>query len=165
MNGEMGEMEIAYSDSCVFIAALDNEPNRADVVEAQFTALRARGVSIVTSTITLSEVAYASTEPTPINPSNTTAIDELMLRPRRFRYLPVSRAIALGARELVREAKALGVKRIRTPDAIHLATAREIKADLFLTYDQALLEIRLDLPFRIEKPSADVHQVSLPNFS
>ena len=150
-----GEVEIAYSDACIFIAVLDNEPGRADVVEAQFSALRARGVSIVTSTITLTEVAYASTEPAPINPSDTTAIDAFMQRPRRFRYRPVSQAIALEARGLVRKAKASGAKRIRTPDAIHLATAKDVMADLFLTYDRALLELRMDLPFRIEEPSTD----------
>ncbi len=158
-----GEVEIAYSDACVFIAVLDNEPDRADVVEAQFGALRARGASIVTSTITLAEVAYASTEPAPINPSNTTAIDAFMQRPRRFRYRPVSQAIALEARGLVREAKASGVKRIRTPDAIHLATAKDVEADLFLTYDRALLELRMTLPFRIEEPSAEIYQASLPD--
>ena len=160
-----GEAEIAYSDACVFIAVLDNEPDRADVVEAQFSALRARGASIVTSAITLAEVAYASTEPAPINPSNTTAIDAFMQRPRRFRYRPVSQAIALEARGLVREAKALGVKKIRTPDAIHLATARDAKADLFLTYDRALLDLRMNLPFRIEEPSADIYQASLPHLA
>lgn len=160
-----GEVEIAYSDACVFIAVLDNEPARVDVVEAQFSAFRARGVSIVTSAITLTEVAYASTEPAPINPSDTTAIDAFLQRPRRFRYRPVSQAIALEARGLVREAKASGAKRIRTPDAIHLATAKDVKADLFLTYDRALLDLRMNLPFRIEEPSADTYQASLPDLS
>jgi predicted nucleic acid-binding protein len=62
------------------------------------------------------------------------------------------RLIARDARDLVREVKFDSEKRLKPPDAIHLATATRMNAEEFHTFDSDLLKLAVPLPFKIVEP-------------
>lgn len=114
-------------DSTIFIYALNEHENFPDAAKL-LTAVKERLNTAVTSVMTLLEVA--------VHPYKTGSA-QLVEEHRKFvsgngkiRIIDVSQAVALKAAEL-------RVKyHLKTPDAIHLATAIEAKCSLFFTADK-----------------------------
>jgi len=57
-----GDKLRSYWDACLFLAWINNEPERAAVVDSLLTSARLGEIEIVTSVISVTEVALAATE-------------------------------------------------------------------------------------------------------
>ena len=111
-------------------------------------------IVIVTSTLSITEVAFAPSERTRgrLDPMIEATLDALWSDPA-VRLIPLSPAIARAARQLVRGALVTG-PRLRPPDAIHLATARRFSVAEFQTYDATLHKLSGRFGFPIHEPSS-----------
>jgi len=120
-----------YLDSNVFIYALNGFPGFAPFLRELFEAVDSCRVSAATSELTLAEVL--------IVPFRHGDVDEekrcrMMLRPRPcLSLIPVSFNV-LEATARMRAA----LPAMRTPDAIHVATAQLANCDILLTNDHRL---------------------------
>jgi predicted nucleic acid-binding protein len=120
-----------YLDTNVFIYALNGFPAYAPALAELFNTIEAGGVSAVTSELTLAELL--------IVPFRRGSIEEerrcrMILRPRPYLSLfPVSTSV-LEAMARLRAGQAA----MRTPDAIHAATAQLAECEVFLTNDHRL---------------------------
>jgi len=140
-----------YWDACVFLAWINGEPGRVGVVDALLNSARAGDFEIITSVISITEVALAATEKQSgaLSPAILATIDNLWEPPSRVKLVEVHRLIAVDARNLMRQATPEGLV-LRPPDAIHLCTAPRAGCDEFLTYDPKLHKYagRIGLPVR-----------------
>ena len=123
-----------YLDTNIFIYALNGFPAYAPTLVELFDCIESGGISAATSELTLAELLIV-----PFRHGNA---DEekrcrMILRPRPYLpLLPVSIEI-LEAMARLRAAQ----PSMRTPDAIHAATAQLAKCDVFLTNDHRLKAI------------------------
>lgn len=150
-----------YPDACVFLAYFNDEDDRADLIADQLRRLRRERIGIWTSVLTLSEVAYSAREGKHLDPDATDFLDEFFLQGGYIHFAQVNREIALAARDLVRRTRAHGPKQLGTADAIHIASAIDAGAEVFLTYGSDLLRLDMGLPFSIEQPASAEYQRSL----
>lgn len=125
----MAEIEQRYWDSSVFIASIRNEPGRADVCENIINDARAGRCEIYTSMIALTEVVKRRPRENPIDPK-TEATITTFFRNAFIKPIPVEYVIATRARRLIWDFLWL-----RAPDAIHIATALELKIPVLEHYD------------------------------
>lgn len=133
---------LLYFDSCVFISYIDAEAGRVDVVEAIFDAvLKSDGkTKIVTSTITVTEVAFGAHEKAQkiLDTQAEEKIDKLWTDPTVIALIEFHEGIARRARELMREGLTLGWS-LKPADAMHLASAHLLNVVEFHTYDHQRL--------------------------
>lgn len=126
-----------YWDSCVLLSFLNNHPERAPNIEVFLHEAEEGRIEIVTSIITLVEVAFTRTESDgPIlTPAEELRIDGLWNDGSPVALVEFHPQIAREARALVRKAKegGLGLKPL---DAIHLATGIRMEVDEVHTYDE-----------------------------
>lgn len=124
-------------DSCVFITVLTGEQRDPEEIAALMEVIDAAdraNATIVTSTVTLSEVLDDD-----MSPTVSTQLELLFRRPNFIRF-DVSAAVATRAREIRQAARKSG-RSIQTPDAQHLATALAVGVDAFHTFDDKLLRL------------------------
>jgi predicted nucleic acid-binding protein len=146
----------SYWDACVFLAWLNGEPGRASVVDSLLRSARVGELSIVTSVLSIAEVAFAAAEKKSgaLSPAMLAAIDKLWEPPSSVTLVEVHRQIATDARDLMRAATPDG-RVLRAPDAIHLSTARRTKCDEFLTYDPGLNKYAGVIGLPVREPVSD----------
>jgi predicted nucleic acid-binding protein len=152
-----GDLELDYWDSCMFIDLMQQTPGRYDRCNYQHERAKAGELLIVTSTVTLAEV-------TRIHAAGVVS-DELSQKILDYfenEYIVVrqlDRAIAIESHKLCRAHNLIHL------DAIHLATALEMKVAVLYTFDskkqrrKGLLRWNLKIgnpPLRIEEPPADL---------
>ena len=125
----MADVERRYWDSSVFIASIKNEPGRADVCEKILNDARAGRCDIYTSMITLTEVVKRRAKENPIDPKTEAAITAFF-RNSFIKLVPVDFIVATRARRLIWDFPWL-----QTRDAIHIATALELKIPILEHYD------------------------------
>ncbi len=117
-------------DAPAIIYYIEENPIFFPMVRPFFEAVRCGEISVVTSAITLTEVLVH-----PLQRGNTDLVVEfkkLFLSTRHFQTISVTPEIA----EIAATIRAdYG---IRTPDALHAATALHCDADVFLTNDNQL---------------------------
>lgn len=129
-----------YCDSCVFLAYFNEEAGRVEVLDQLFEDIRANpSLKLVTSVITITEVAFAANERTQtgnfrLRPDAVGRMEALWNDDLLVRFIEVHQAIARDARDLMRWGVGKGL-RLRTADAIHLASARNAGVGEFFTYD------------------------------
>jgi predicted nucleic acid-binding protein len=126
-----------YCDSCVFIAYFNAEPGRIEVLETLFAAIKADDDRILTtSVITLAEVAKVAAERAggKMDKTTETKLDGFWNDGDLIEFASVTKQTALLARKFIRDATERGYS-LKTPDAIHLATANSLGLKTFLTYD------------------------------
>ncbi len=118
---------IAYFDSNLWLAFLKGEPGHVEDVRTLLKEIKENRGRVVTSVITLIEVAIKAYRVSPAK-ANTyySTIDNLAT------IYAVSPPIALLA------AKIEGQFRVRRWDAVHLATAAHHNASVFYTFDEKL---------------------------
>jgi predicted nucleic acid-binding protein len=120
-----------YLDTNVFIYALNGFPVYAPTLSQLFAAVESGDTSAATSELTLAEMLIV-----PFRHGN--AVEEqrcrMILQPRsHLSLLPVS----IDVLESMARLRA-ALPAMRTPDAIHIATAQLAKCDVFLTNDRRL---------------------------
>jgi predicted nucleic acid-binding protein len=120
-----------YLDTNVFIYALNGFPAYAPTLVELFDAVESGGVLAATSELTLAELLIV-----PFRHGN--AVEEMrcrmILRPRPCLPLMPVNVDILEAMARLRAA----MPAMRTPDAIHVATAQLSKCDVLLTNDRRL---------------------------
>lgn len=119
-------------DSNVFIAALSSDETHSDTAQQIILALQANQLQVVYSTIVLGEVLGGSTWT-----ADRLYIDDFFASLENTELVPVTAAVARQAGILRLSAGS----KLKLPDAIHLATALDQKADVFITNDGRLAKI------------------------
>jgi predicted nucleic acid-binding protein len=117
-------------DSAPLIYFVEEHPAYLPLLDPFFASVDRGEIEVVTSALTISEVLVH-----PIRHANlplARQYSEILLKSAHLRTIAVSPEIAADAAEL----RATG--RLRTPDAIQLATARSAGAGGFLTNDAGL---------------------------
>jgi predicted nucleic acid-binding protein len=135
------KIQLLYWDSCVFLSFIDAEEGRVEVIESLFEEVKKSDGNrkIVTSTVSITEVAYGSQEKIQrtVDPDILAKIDALWADSSVLTFVEYHEGIARIARDLMRNAMANGNK--LTPlDAVHLASAKWLGAHELHTYDGRL---------------------------
>ena len=125
-----------YFDANVFLAYIGNEHGRADTVQALLDEARRDEIEIVTSVLSIAEVAYgAHKRDLGLTEAGEEAIEQLWTPASPVILVDISQAVTRNARTMIREAKTHGLSGFRGADAIHLATARMFGCDEVFTYE------------------------------
>lgn len=136
---------VDYWDACLFVAYLNGEPERADMLDALLAEVeRTDGRRVATSAFTSVEVTHLAYERTAgqLDPQVEGLIDAFMSRPSVV-TVEVSAPVIGTARRLIRRAVARQLQ-LKPADAIHIATAMWLKenginVERFFTYDDRLM--------------------------
>lgn len=143
-----------YWDSCVFLSFVENHPDRASDIETLMGEAEQGRIEIVTSTVSITEVAFAPEEREKKALSQTVdaAINGLWRSPSPIKLVEFHGGIADRARDLLRTALTSGIKMLKPMDAIHLATALTLNVDEFQTYDEPLMRYAELFSLTMAKP-------------
>lgn len=153
-----------YFDANVFLAYISDEPDRADIVQS-ILAEGARGeIEIITSVVTIAEVAYGAEESqTGLNEEGEKAIDELWLPKSPVTLVDVSETLSRKSRSIIRAAKSDGVRGVRSVDALHLASAQIHQCDVIFTYEDEKTRARWQqlTNISVTEPVTDAPQLGI----
>lgn len=146
----------SYWDACVFLAWVNKEPGRVGVIDALLDSASDGAVVIVTSVISITEVAVAAPEraSSVLSAAELARIDKLWTPPSPVRLAECHALIAADARDLMRKTVGDGWK-LRPPDAIHLSTAVRLGCQEFLTYDSKLFKFDSIIGMPVKEPFSD----------
>ena len=150
-----------YWDSSVFLAWINGEKDRADIAGGLLESAQRGDIAVVTSVLTITEVAFATAERVSGTPSDEILgrIDALWDPPSPVRLAEFHRLVAMQARDLMRGALSNGL-RLKPPDAIHMSTAARTQCREILTYDPKWASYAGILGIKIVQPTNAV--VPLP---
>lgn len=124
-------VEQLYIEAAPLIYFVENHPKYGDLVDAIFAHVELRSVELLTSVILITEVLV---KPLKANDAELTNAYRVLLQ-NHIQLRPVSESIASKAAQL------RATYSLRTPDALHIATAIDTKCDAFLTNDKALKRV------------------------
>jgi len=132
-----------YFDANVFLAYVGNEEGRADTVQALLDEARRAEIVIVTSVLSIAEVAYGADERDQgLTDAGEEAIEQLWTPRSPVTLVDVSQAVTRNARTIIRVAKMQGLTGFRGADAVHLATARMFGCNVIFTYEAEARRMR-----------------------
>lgn len=120
-------IQVMGVDTAPFIYFTENNPHYFDLVEAIFNYVEKQDLSIIVASLTFTEVLMK-----PIQANNKKLqynYKELLLNTKNVLSIALDNKIAIKAAEL------RATYNLKTPDALHLATAIISGADAFLTND------------------------------
>ncbi|MDX2075718.1 MAG: type II toxin-antitoxin system VapC family toxin [bacterium] len=120
-------------ETAPFIYYVENHPVYSNKINHIFQIIEANGIKITTSAITLTETLMKPMKVGDLQVENN--YRELLTRHKTIQLFSVTPNIAENA------ARLRARYNLRTPDALHIATAIESKSDAFLTNDLALKRI------------------------
>lgn len=157
-----GDSPLFYWDSCVLLSYINTYEDRVANLDAMLKAARARRIRICTSTLSITEVAFAQSETMQrgLSEDEERKIDALWMD-GVITPVEVDVLISRDARSLMREVRPLGWK-LSAPDAIHLATARRLNVTECQTYDHHLFKYANRIGRKVCVPDFDV-QYPLPD--
>ena len=155
---------LSYLDASAVLAYLNDEPGRADNLAALFEEAERGDVRLVTSTITLAEVAYVRETDETSDSDVDARIDALLANRRIITLIECTENIARGARRYVRPATDQA-QRLKPADAIHLSSAVAAGVDYFLTYDSDFALAVPDVNLEITEPKPANSRLDLPDAS
>ena len=129
---------VIYADNSVFIYTIEANPDYYTLLQPLWQEFQAGNIELITSELTLMETLVV-----PIRDCNNDLVNtyEQFLRSQPLQLIPISQALLQRERAAQLRAKT----RLKTPDAIHAATALNRNCTLFLTNDRAFRNI-VDLP-------------------
>ncbi len=133
----MPDFQYTYWDANVFISYLNDDKDRTPVLEAILESVESsKTTRIVTSVISKVEVTWVAQEKLNriLYAEEEKRIDEMWENDDIFEMVEFNNEIALMARKLMRTGLSQGW-RLRTNDAIHLASAQWVGAMELQTYD------------------------------
>lgn len=147
-----------YWDTCLFLAWLKDEERKAgdmDGIREVIQRLKRRDARVMTSVLTTVEVLAARI------PVGIESPFKGLLK--RVNQVSMDIRVASLAHDL-RNYYVIAGRSIKTPDAIHLATAIHYRVEEFHTFDDQLLSLSRDVGghrLTICKPKADAPQLDL----
>ncbi|MGQ0744575.1 MAG: type II toxin-antitoxin system VapC family toxin [Acidimicrobiales bacterium] len=125
-----------YFDANVFLAYIGNEPGRAGTVQTLLDEARRGQIEILTSTLSIAEVAFGAHERDHgLTEAGEEAIEQLWMPASPISLVDVSQAVTRNARMLIRKARTDSASGLRDADAVHLATARMFGCAEVFTYE------------------------------
>ena len=151
-----------YVDANVLLAYVANEENRADTVQSILEDARRSRITLLTSVLSITEVAYVPTDSGDgVSPEGEAAIDELWTPASPVTLVDVSETAAQEARSLIRRARETRVGGVRSADALHLASAKLHACERFFTYENEATRQRWDtlIDADVTEPFADSPQL------
>jgi len=147
--------DVYYWDACVFLSYINGVEDRLPIIDDLFSKARTAGCQIVTSTWSITEVAYETSEKGTriLQPDVEKRIDSLWADRAAVKLVDVYELLQRDARRLMRE----GIQRgwnLKPVDAVHLATAISAKASEFHTYDGGLQKYEEIIGFPVCEPNS-----------
>lgn len=132
------ELDIYYWDACVPLSYINGDTDRLQHID-DFMSKSGTGFQLITSALSITEVAFAASERDngTLDQATEERISKLWEAGSPIRIVDVYQLIALKAKELMRSAISQKWS-LKPADAIHLATAVQLRAKEFHTYDSAL---------------------------
>jgi predicted nucleic acid-binding protein len=128
-----------YWDADTFVSLIEKTPERIEILDALLkeSANTDSPLQIVTSTISIAEVAYIESERDGgLDKAVEGAIDALWADRDSVKFIDYHQGLGVEARSLIRQALSDGISGLRSADAIHLASARSIGASEIHTYSK-----------------------------
>jgi predicted nucleic acid-binding protein len=146
--------ERIYWDSCVPLSYVNGTPDRTPVIDELLRHARRGEVELITSVLSITEVAFAASEQADGDLSEEVEdrIDSLWTPDSPIELVEFHDLIARDARGLIRRGVQQKWGKLKPPDAIHLATANRVGVDRFHTYDDRLLRWDGVLGFPVTRP-------------
>jgi predicted nucleic acid-binding protein len=143
-----------YWDACIFLSFVNGEKGRSEVIQQLLDEAAAGEFELVTSTVSIVEVAFGKAEQDDAapDPDVLAAIEAFWAADAPVKLVEFHRLIALDARDLVRDARLSRDERLTPLDAVHLASAIRLEVEDFHTYDGPLLRFKGAIPFPIREP-------------
>lgn len=126
------QSSLVYVDTSVVIYSVEKFPNYSPLLEPLWLSLSSGNIQMFSSELILMETLVV-----PLRNSDTTLINayEQLLLSSEMQLIPIGQSI-------LREAANLrATTSLRTPDAIHAATALAINCTLFLTNDKGFRNV------------------------
>ena len=127
----MGQLSIpasavVYADTSIFIYTIEVNPNYYGLLQPLWALVQAKQVEIITSELTLMEVLVV-----PLRDANADLVStyEQFLQSSDIQLVPIDQAVLRSA------ARLRATTNLKTPDAIHAATALSEGCTIFLTND------------------------------
>lgn len=156
-----------YWDSCVFLSWLEKHPDRHQVIQPLFRQVAEKQGKILTSVISIAEVAYIAQEKLQgtLDVAVEQQIDALWRNPA-IQVVETPEYLMQQTRRLMRGALVSGWK-LKPADAIHLATAEWVnkrsptRVKEFHTYDEGLEKYQTIIGVHICTPYVDNIQRSM----
>jgi len=127
---------VVYLDAMAFIFAIEGKPEVSQPVNALFRMLRIRPGIGVTSELTLAEVLAGSKHSG--SPPMKRAYLDLIVWSKFLDLVPIDRDILCESAKLRSVHKATHSKKLKLPDAIHLATAIRRGCRYFISADTGI---------------------------
>lgn len=121
-----------YTDSSIFIYTVESNPNFFALLQPLWAKFQTGEIEIVSSELTLMETLVV-----PLRNSDTslvTAYEQLLLT-RGIQIMPITQSILKDA------ARLRATTNLKTPDALHAATAFAASCTMFLTNDRAFRNV------------------------
>jgi predicted nucleic acid-binding protein len=148
------EPELLYWDADVFLAFVNGEDGRVNDIRGLLAEADEKRVRIVTSVLTVTEVAFATSEKLAGSLDDDIAgrIRGLWLPPSPISLVELHFGVATRSRDLIR----IAVERewsLKPADSIHLATAESLNVTKLHTYNLADFQRWAEvLGFTVEHP-------------
>jgi predicted nucleic acid-binding protein len=144
---------IVYLDAMVFIFSIEGKPDVSEPVKALFEVLQNRPGVAVTSELTLAEVLAGSEHS--LSPPIKRAYLDLIVWSKFLDLAPVGRQILYDSAELRFIHQQTHKKKLKLPDAIHLATARQRRCRYFVSADKGIRP-----PMDMRRVAPDIYGVA-----
>jgi len=143
-----------YWDANVLLSYLNAVPERLAVIDELLRKSRAKEIELVTSSVSLAEVAFARAEKDAqqLDANVEQNIDELWAHGSPIATVEFFDLVAYDARRLIRQGIAQGWGSLKPMDAIHVATAQHFAVSEFHTYDHRIQSWNGRLTFPITEP-------------
>jgi len=144
-----------YWDSNVFLHYVNQTPDKLPAIDQLLLNARNQEVEIVTSVLTVTEVAFAAQEKKQgqLDAGTEKKIQALWTPPAPVQLVEFHVLLAESARELIRSALGQGLS-LKPYDAVHLATAQRMRVRKVHTYEPKWRRYSDMIGCLIEEPSA-----------
>jgi predicted nucleic acid-binding protein len=152
----MGDVGSLYWDACCFLSYINGIKDRIVVLEEILRRADDHDIVIVTSVISVVEVAFVLEEQTKrkLSKKAEQRIDRLLGNKRAVMLVELHERIAKDARSLMRTGLTHGLA-LKPMDAIHLATARSLSIVEVHSYDDRLCKQGAQLGMQVGPPNVD----------
>ncbi len=150
-----GDRPRVYWDTSCFIAYLQGEQAWLPTLRTLLEDANIHGaIEIITSVLSVTEVAFGAMERVnrALDPEEESRLDRFWSNSAGITLVEYNERVALFARDIRREDMVRGWTGYKTPDIIHMATARFVGATEMHTTDKKLHRYSAVLGFTVRHP-------------